>query len=122
MKKENFTCIALKFPFLSCVPLSYSPSLHSMPHLPQLSIVRCPSILHNTETNKIFLPILTSFFEIVITSGYLQLCRLVPARSLEPPCAFYYCVHFSLRRKLSILRSSTGARSCLLSFSRHFQH
>jgi len=38
----------------------------------------------------------------------------------KPPCAFYCCVHFSLRRKLSILRSSTGAQSCLLSFSRHF--
>ncbi len=30
------------------------------------------------------------------------------------------CVHFSLGRKLSVLRSSTGARSCLLFFSRHF--
>ncbi len=29
----------------------------------------------------------------------------------KPPCGFYCCVHFSLRRKLSILRSSTGART-----------
>jgi hypothetical protein len=29
----------------------------------------------------------------------------------KPSCGFYCCVHFSLRRKLSILRSSTGART-----------
>jgi hypothetical protein len=31
--------------------------------------------------------------------------------TFKPPCAFYCCVHFSLRRKLSILRSSTGAQT-----------
>jgi succinate dehydrogenase/fumarate reductase cytochrome b subunit len=30
--------------------------------------------------------------------------------TFKPPCAFY-CVHFCLRWKLSILRSSTGART-----------
>jgi len=29
----------------------------------------------------------------------------------KPPCGFYCCVHFSLRLKLSILRSSTGVRT-----------
>jgi hypothetical protein len=31
--------------------------------------------------------------------------------TFKPPCAFYCCVHFSLRRKLSILRSSISVRT-----------
>ncbi len=72
MKEEKHACIASKFSFLSCLPPSYSPSLDSMLHLPQPSIAQCRLVLHNTQTNKTFLPILTSFVETVIDVTILE--------------------------------------------------
>jgi hypothetical protein len=63
MKKEKLTCIASEFSFLSCFPLSYFPSLHSMPHIPEPSIARCWSVLHNTQINKTSYPSLQAFLK-----------------------------------------------------------
>ncbi len=56
MKEEKITCITSKFPFLSFLPLSYSPNLHSMPQLPQPSITWCRLTPHSTQTNKTCYP------------------------------------------------------------------
>jgi len=56
MKGERPTCSAFESPFLSYLPPCKSPSLHSMLHPPQPSIVRCQSALQNTQTNKTSYP------------------------------------------------------------------
>jgi len=56
------------------------------------------------------------FPRIKILSWFIFMCLLLLLLfcsffTFKPPCAFYCCVHFSLRRKLSILRSLIDART-----------
>ncbi len=50
------------------------------------------------------------FFYFFILCVYLFILLFCFFFTFKPPCAFYCCVHFSFRQKLSILRCSTGAR------------
>jgi hypothetical protein len=72
MKEERPTWIASKFPFLSYLPPSKSPSLHSIVALSSTIHSSMPISFTQYTNKQNFLPILTSFLEVVIVITILE--------------------------------------------------